>query len=218
MARQPANRRGPSTCLQLVKYGFLFVIALLVLGVIMTQGERNGSKDLVRADLGEGPVPAPLGETRAAGHQSSAPSPKPEPAEEPAPPPVLHAIGDRVEVGYMAYKINRAWWSNTLRLFGQVRAGAFLLVDLTVGNQDDEPSMVPPLKLVDEGGAEFSAASTLANNAYPVLQELNPGISRQGVAVFEVRAGGTYRLVLSGGLMSGKQELVDLSKAEPVKK
>jgi hypothetical protein len=105
-------------------------------------------------------------------------------------------VGDYVSVGYWEYRCKGMKWEYN----------GFLKVYLTVHNNDESASFVPPIQLVDEAGRVYSEDGT----DRLLLTTLNPGISREGYAIFEAPPG-KYVLRVSGGFESGKTELISLT-------
>jgi hypothetical protein len=137
------------------------------------------------------------------------------PAGDVAPAPPKYAIGQQFSVGYWTYRCNGANWQPFIGSgFGSVERpdAAFLVLDLTVRNDDRTSSTLPPLKLVDPQGREFDESSKgiFLEGSFGALKQLNPGVSSRGLVVFDVPHG-EYMLKVSGGFESGKDALVDLS-------
>jgi hypothetical protein len=124
-------------------------------------------------------------------------------------------IGDVVQVGYWKYQILSSEWRDYLPDgFGNgERADAhFLILELEVTNTDKSQSTLPPVKLRNSAGAEFSqsGASAFLPEAFGPLKELNPGVSSTGVVIFDVPEG-TYQAEFQGGFESSESQLVDLT-------
>jgi len=123
--------------------------------------------------------------------------------------------GATVSVGYTSYAVRRSWWSyklSTNQFIDERPNARYLFVELTVRNDDNKARIVPPLKLVDANGAEYSTDSRgeMADNAISILEQLNPGVSKQGVIVFDAPPGLNYRLKLDGGYWSTESAFVQL--------
>ena len=136
----------------------------------------------------------------------------------------VHRIGDTVHVGYMSYVVWRAGWSDRLSdnaFLDQRPDASFLFVKLTVRNNDKQARTIPPLKLVDEDGAEYETSSKAwaVRNGIGLLASLNPGVSKQGLVVFDVPRNHSYKLRLSGGYWSRDVAYVSLAEqaAQPPK-
>jgi hypothetical protein len=132
-----------------------------------------------------------------------------------APARPKYAIGQEFSVGYWTYRCNGANWQPFIGSgFGSVERpdAAFLVLDLTVRNDDRTSSTLPPLKLIDSQGREFDESSKgiFLEGSFGALKQLNPGVSSRGLVVFDV-PNGEYMLKVSGGFESGKDALVVLS-------
>ncbi len=139
---------------------------------------------------------------------SSSPRPSATPAE--------YKVGDTIPVGYMGYQVRSVRWTNRLTDNQFVKAppnANYLVVTLGVVNADKEARMIAPFHLVDENGAQYDTTSQEAylSDAFPSLENLNPGVARVGSIAFDVPLGHTYKLKLSGGYMSRNFALVDVS-------
>jgi len=126
-----------------------------------------------------------------------------------------NGIGDTVAVGYTSYAVWKAWWSDRLtgnEFMNEPPNAAYLFVDLTVRNNDKKARTIPPFKLVDSRGAEYdtSANAWQVDNAFSILEDLNPDVSKQGVIVFDVPKKPGYKLKVDGGFWSSKSALIDL--------
>lgn len=124
--------------------------------------------------------------------------------------------GETVHVGYTSYAVWRSWWSSRLssnEFLDQPPNAMYLFVELTVRNNDNKARMVPPFTLVDENGAEYEASSNAwaVEGSIGILDSLNPSVGKQGLVVFDVPKGRTYRLKLSGGYWSAEDAYVQLS-------
>ena len=85
----------------------------------------------------------------------------------------------------------------------------FLVVDITVRNDDNTPSTIPPFKLIQPGGGangqdqEFEAKETFMDCQLSAVKTLNPGVQKRGCIVFDA-PWNYYNLQFSGGYESGK--------------
>jgi hypothetical protein len=130
-----------------------------------------------------------------------------------------HKMGETITIGYTTYCPSKAWWSNALsnnRYLNRRPDAAFLFIDVTVRNDDKSASMIPPFKLVDEGGAEYDSDSgaDMVDGSLGLLTSLNPGVSKRGFVVFDAPREHTYRLKVSGGYLSGKDALFEVEPTE----
>lgn len=121
---------------------------------------------------------------------------------------------DNVFVGYMAYVVTGAEWSQSLsanEYLDQRPNAAYLKVRLAARNDDTTARMVPPFKLVDERGAEYESTSKawVRSDSFD-LETLNPSVTKQGIVIFDVPPDRQYRLKVSGGYWSGEYAYIRL--------
>lgn len=120
-----------------------------------------------------------------------------------------YGIGQNVVIGYWAYRCDGVRWAKSI---GSEYADAeFLIVNLSIRNNDNSASTLPPLQLVDAQGREYDESSKeiFLENAFETLKQVNPGVTSHGSVAFDV-APGDYALRISGGFASGKTALIDL--------
>jgi hypothetical protein len=123
--------------------------------------------------------------------------------------------GEEVRVGYMAYRVERSWWSSRLSKNGYLDKkpnALYLFVKLTARNDDKKARSIPSLKLTN-GRASFesSAEASLLPSAFSFLDTLNPGVSQTGIVVFDIPQDAEYAIKLSGGFWSSEEVIVLLS-------
>lgn len=124
--------------------------------------------------------------------------------------------GETLHVGYTAYCAWSATWSDQLsdNQFLNKRANAsWLIVNMTIRNDDKKARTIPPIKLVDEAGREYDASTDgmMTENAIGILEDLNPDVSKQGNVIFDVPKGRKYKLKLSGGYWSSDNGFIVLN-------
>ena len=127
-------------------------------------------------------------------------------------------LGMPAEVGAFQYEVRDSYWKRNVshRTFGFVAAdGLFLFVEVTVSNQDRQQRAIPQFKLRDLRGAEYGSTNKLwfVDNVFKPLENLNPGVSKTVVVVFDVPRQ-NYRLEVSGGFGTGGSVLMELSPRE----
>lgn len=127
----------------------------------------------------------------------------------------MHNMEETVHVGYTSYVVWKTWWRDRLgnNEYGNDKANAsFLFVEVTILNDDNKTRTIPPFKLIDENGAEYKTTikSWQAENSIGIMEELNPGVGKTGVIVFDVPKGHNYKLQLSGGYWSDERALIAL--------
>lgn len=130
--------------------------------------------------------------------------------------PTVYKSGQTVTTGYMSYAVWGSEWSSTLgdnRFVNQKPDAAYLIVDMTVRNDDKEARSFPPPELVDENGATYEASADgwMLDNALSILDSLNPGVEKRGVVIFDVPPNNSYKLKVSGGFWSSDAALVELN-------
>jgi hypothetical protein len=131
-------------------------------------------------------------------------------------------VGEELSVGSFVYRVNDFYFAKSLgNEFSKTKAdGIFLLVDLTLMNNDKESHTIDNslFKLTDQTGTEFessnegSTALMMAGKETLFLKNCNPKIQKAGFLVFEVPEKAEYNLNLSGGFWSGDTGIVRLSK------
>jgi len=134
--------------------------------------------------------------------------------------PPAYMVGQEFSVGYWHYICNRVYWTPFLgsNPYSMERAnGDFVVVDLTIRNDDASASTRPPFHLMDEKGRSYdeSAAGYDDQRIFSVLETLNPGVSKRGSIAFDVPPDRQYFLVVSGGIESGKAAIVLLPSSAP---
>lgn len=124
-----------------------------------------------------------------------------------------HQIGEDVLIGYWAYRCDGAHWAKSIgyNVMTEYPDAEFLVVNLSILNNDNSASILPPLKLVDAQGREYeeSSKSISLGDAFGVLKSVNPGVTSHGSVLFDVPPG-DYSLRVSGGFTSGETALIDL--------
>ncbi len=130
--------------------------------------------------------------------------------------PRVYPMKKTVAIGYTSYAVWEAMFAKKLKdnpQLSPVPNATFLLVRLTVRNDDKEARSIVPFKLIDESGAEYetSSAAWAIDGNIGVLESLNPGVSKEGFVVFDVPRNHEYYLKISGGYWSRERALVKLS-------
>jgi hypothetical protein len=128
-----------------------------------------------------------------------------------------HKIGETFSVGYWTYHCDSTSWSSLLGN-GSSEMGrpdaAFAVIYLMMQNDDQSSSIIPPLRLVDSDGNEYEPTSkaVLQKDALDLVNQLHAHAFASGSVIFDVSQGRTYFLKVSGGMMSGKEALIDLTE------
>ena len=127
-----------------------------------------------------------------------------------------HQIGQTFSVGYWTYRCDAVRWSELLG-DGSSNLGrpdaSFAVIHLMMRNEDDDSSIIPPLRLVDSNGREYepSPKAVLQRDALDLSARLGSKASADGSVIFDVPQGRTYLLKVSGGMMSNELALIDLA-------
>ena len=129
---------------------------------------------------------------------------------------VEHKMEETVRVGQTSYVAWKAWWKDRLgnnEYINDRPDASFLFVEVTVVNDDKITRTIPPFKLVDDKGVEYTTTikSWQAENSIGIIDELNPGIGKTGVIVFDVPKGHNYKLKLSDGYWSDENALIAIA-------
>ena len=129
--------------------------------------------------------------------------------------------GVAIPVGKFIYTINGVKFAKRLgnSVVNETADGIFLLVDMTILNNDSETRMLDDslFKIKDVAGTEYEPASRAATTLEMsggkaiMFKQCQPKIPTKGVLVFEVPAQGQpYFLELSGGYWSSQHAQVAL--------
>jgi len=127
-----------------------------------------------------------------------------------------HEIGESFTVGSGAesiqYEVTNVQTTDSVGsdAVGEEADGIFLVIELRMKNVGDESLDLSsrPFRVVDSQDREFetdTAAMAYVENSI-VFEQLNPGLEKQGVLVFDVPAGATFRLRIDpAGMFSGAE-------------
>ena len=135
----------------------------------------------------------------------------------------VYEQGQSVHVGYMSYAVWSSRWTYTLNdntYLDTPPNAMYLVVNLTVRNNDRKERTVPSFSLVDELGREYGTSdkSWRVSDAIGMIENLNPDVSKQGNIVFDVPRGRIYKLKVSGGYWSSESALIALNPPSPEQK
>lgn len=99
-------------------------------------------------------------------------------------------IGETVEVGDVAWTVNSAQRATEIKSFGSREQGNFVLVDVTFINNGSESVTLDTVSLtvIDDQNRASEADSSLGVQGGDelFLEQVNPGVTKQGTAAFEV--------------------------------
>jgi len=136
------------------------------------------------------------------------------PNAEETPKNEVYKVNDSVSVGYWSYRVNDAKWADTVgpEMMRQNADAKFLILSMSVRNNDKTASALPPVKLVDAQGREFeeSSAAMMLENAFGPLKQVNPTVQSNGLVLFDVPPG-HYWVVVSGGFASPQTARIELN-------
>jgi hypothetical protein len=135
----------------------------------------------------------------------------------------VYEQGQSVHVGYMSYAVWSSRWtytSNDNTYLDTPPNAMYLVVNLTVRNNDRKGRTVPSFSLVDELGREYGTSdkSWRVSDAIGMIENLNPDVSKQRNIVFDVPRGRIYKLKVSGGYWSSESALIALNPPSPEQK
>jgi Domain of unknown function (DUF4352) len=112
------------------------------------------------------------------------------------------AIGETLAVGDVAWTVRTVRQATTLQdPFGQIREGNFIVVDVSFQNNSDRAVTLDTnsMTLLDSGGRESTADPDMFLFIPPdqqlFLENVNPGVAKQGQAIYSVAPGASgFRL------------------------
>lgn len=103
------------------------------------------------------------------------------------------AVGDTLSLKGTAYTVNDVETTSSLgSSFTKVKAnGVFVVVDLTLENEESEPATIleDNLRLIGGNGSEYTTSTDGAfaiNDAFVLLEEIQPGVKQSGKLVYDV--------------------------------
>jgi hypothetical protein len=125
----------------------------------------------------------------------------------------IYKEGDTISFTYTSYTVSQSGWYNSE--FYQKPDAMFLLVELTVRNDDKRSRSIHPLfMLIDENGVEYIYTTSIT---YPIDKYgapatfgffLNPGVQKHGCIVFDIPQNHKYKLKIAE---FGMDALIELS-------
>jgi Domain of unknown function (DUF4352) len=129
------------------------------------------------------------------------------------------AVGDTLAVGDVAWTVRSARQANTLQdPFGQTREGNFIVVDVNFQNNSDRAVTLDTssMTLLDSEGRESRADPEMFSYIPPeqqlFLENVNPGVSKQGQAIYTVASGASGFMLQVGDTnpFGGEVAFIDL--------
>lgn len=181
------------------------IVVVVLIGVVAA---------IVAPPAPQGGDPAPLQKAQEEGQQVQ---PKPEPQK-------LLQVGDTATPGEVEWIVTEAYRTPLLRSsFGTSKQGDFVVVEFTFTNGRSEEVTIDPelhMTLTDDQGQKYGT-DVDAYEFVPVdkdifLQPVNPGVSQDGIAVYQVaeQASGFTFTVDDVALTTDEQATYDLSQIE----
>ena len=127
----------------------------------------------------------------------------------------IYKEGDTVEIGYTTYVVWESYWTDRLTDNAFLNSGPdarYLVIEISVRNDDTQSRSIPPFKLTDTAGREYSttADAFMMPDHIGILSSLNPDVQKDGLIAFDCPAGREYKLKVSGGYWTSKNALIQL--------
>ena len=127
-------------------------------------------------------------------------------------------VGETVEVGNVAWTVNNVTQAAELHTLGQRKQSNFVVVDLTFINNGKEAVTLDSssLALLDDQGRTHETdpdASMYVNpNKDLFLNQVNPGVTKEGRAIFDVAPDAKGLILRAGGteVFSDKNAYINL--------
>ena len=191
----PTNKKPTSVG----KRALIVVGGLFVLGLIIAGANSNGSTETASATTTASTTSTASTPTAASTRTTAVAAP--------------HKIGEGFAVGYWGYRCDGAHWQQTIS--GEAADASFLVIDMSIINNDTTASTLPPMKLVDAQGREYdeAGAGMFLDRSFGILKDVNPGVTSRGRVAFDVPRGEQYKLKVSGGFQSDAHAAIDLSES-----
>ena len=128
------------------------------------------------------------------------------------------AVGETVTAGNVAWTVQTAQETTELKAFGSRKRGNFVIVDVLFKNNSNEPVTLDSSSLVilDDRGRESEtdpdASMYVPTNQDLFLNQVNPGVTKRGRAIFDVApdAEGLILRVGDTNPFGGEDAYVDL--------
>ena len=127
-------------------------------------------------------------------------------------------IGETVAAGNVEWTVQSVQQVTELKSLGQRKRGNFIVVDLIFKNNDDEPATLDSssLAILDDKGrtskTDPDAPMYVPTNQDLFLNQVNPGVSKQGRAIFSVAPDAKGLILRAGDTnpFGGEDAYVDL--------
>jgi len=102
-------------------------------------------------------------------------------------------VGDTLSLKGTAYTVNNVETTSSVgSSYAKTNAnGEFIVIDLTLKNEENEPATIleDNLKLIGGNGSQYSTstdASLAVNDAFVILEEIQPGVKQSGKLIYDV--------------------------------
>ena len=127
----------------------------------------------------------------------------------------IYTEGETVSIGYTTYVAWQSYWTDKLsdNPHRQTAPNAkYLVIEVSVRNDDNKERSIPPFKLIDSDGREYgtSSSSWQLTDHIGTLASLNPDVQKGGWIVFDCPPERAYKLKVSGGFWSSDDALIQL--------
>lgn len=213
-------------CGGLVVLSVFFVGCISVLAIVGSDDSGQGDSGPEQPAPQEEPdsQPAPQEEAEAAPAPEEQPEPENPSPEEPrdTPPEETVGIGDPASVGDVAWIVNGARQTQELQSqfgeFGENKQGNFVIVNFAFTNNSSEALTLDTISLVliDGQEREFEADTDDFEYVNPdkmiFLEQVNPGVTKEGQAIFTVAPDANDFTLRAGDLefFSDENAFIDL--------
>lgn len=124
----------------------------------------------------------------------------------------IYQMKEYVTIGYMTYLVGDAFWADKIK--HEKPDAKFLVIAISVMNNDKEPRTIPPFYLYDDYGAKYEVSSKAISieGTIGLIKSLNPNVAIAGLIVFDVPKKVKYKLKVSGGYWSTEEAYIELNE------
>lgn len=131
----------------------------------------------------------------------------------------IHQEGDTVDIGYTTYVAWQSYWTDSLsdnQFMQEAPDAKYLVIEVSVRNDDTKERSIPPFKLIDTKGREYntSPSAYILPDYIGALSSLNPDVQKAGYIAFDCPPDRDYKLQVSGGYWSGEHALIELNPSQ----
>jgi hypothetical protein len=129
----------------------------------------------------------------------------------------IYPLDTTIQTGKTLYMAHGVVWQKSISEGGEgsVANNKYMVVGLTVKNDDGIPRLLPPFILSDETGTEYSESNGRINlsGKQLSLDALGPGMQRSGILLFDVPPGHPYRLKVADAAGSSEAALIQVTES-----